>query len=85
MSNDARVFNLFRRKPSPEAASNPVLARAEVQLTEAANMIETVAYDLAGEVSTDRVARLMLMAADVERLADTLARAAPFSFGRFTP
>jgi hypothetical protein len=77
MSTRVRVLPFPSRKPAQAEAPNPALARAEVQLAEAAHLVETVAYDLAGKISTDRVVRLMLLAADIERMAHALGRAAP--------
>ena len=57
------------------------LSVVDRQLKSAAKIIEEVAYALAGEVTTDKVTRLMLLAAEVERLSATLhhgkARPAP--------
>ena len=78
MSTHDRVLTLVARKPEQAVTPNPALARAELRLAEAAHLVEAVAYDLAGEISTDRVARLMLLAADIERLAATLGRTTPF-------
>ena len=85
MSTHDRVLTLVVRKPEQAATPNPTLARAELRLAEAAHMVESVAYDLAGEISTDRVARLMLLAADIERLAATLCRTTPFCPTRVSP
>lgn len=42
------------------------------RLRAAASIIESVGYEMAGRLSASRVARFMLLAAEVERLADDL-------------
>lgn len=71
--------------PKPVAPPTTALAQAERQLAAASRLVEAVAYDLAGEISSDRVARMMLIAADLERMASSLTLTSPFCPKRVSP
>ena len=51
--------------------------RATALLRVAADLIETSAYGLAGFQASTRIARLILMSAEVSRVADALGPTAP--------
>lgn len=81
MSMQTRAF----AQPKPVEPPTTAFAQAERQLAAASRLVEAVAYDLAGDISTDRVARMMLIAADLERLACSLTAPTPFCPKRVSP
>jgi hypothetical protein len=60
-------------------SADPVII--DQQLLQASKLVEDVAYALAGDVSTERVTRLMLISADIDRLACALRGGAANSGG----
>lgn len=64
--------------PDRRTESEPVIGIANRNLAEASRLVEAAAYLIAGEISSDRVAQLMLIAADIERLSEILERSGIF-------
>lgn len=64
--------------PGQHREPDPVITIAKRNLAEASRLVEAAAYLIAGEISSDWVARLMLIAADIERLSEILGRSGIF-------
>lgn len=56
------------------SGARPSVVRVPAELRKASRLVETAAYDTAGENCPTVVSRLMLIAAELERIADKLDR-----------